>query len=432
MALYRDFFGAVLPAMLAFTLSGVYSIADGFFVGNALGDAALAAINVAYPVTALLLSVGTGLGMGSAVQYAIAAGGGDESGLERALGLPLLLLPLAGLLLTPLILACSPAVLILLGASGEIHALGEAYLRCIAMGAVFQVAGTGLVPVIRNLGGSLAATAAMGAGFLANIALDWLLVWRLSLGMSGAAWATVAGQGVSLGICVLFLLLRRPKARWDRESLPLIGKVLRVGLSPFGLSFSANFTLILVNRSAAAAGGSFAVMCYAPVSYVTYVVTMLFQGVGDRSQPLISLAHGRGDAMRVRRLFRLACLFSAAVGAACMAGVFLTRGWVGILFGASDAVARSVRDILPLFLLGFLPLSFAREATSFFYATEKNTAAYLLIYGEPLCLFLLLLFLPAACGITGTWLSVPLSQLLTGIFAAYLYRRISAGEASVQ
>ena len=60
MALYRDFFGAVLPAMLAFTLSGVYSIADGFFVGNALGDAALAAINVAYPVTALLLSVGTG------------------------------------------------------------------------------------------------------------------------------------------------------------------------------------------------------------------------------------------------------------------------------------------------------------------------------------------------------------------------------------
>lgn len=428
MALCKDFFGAVLPAMLAFTLSGVYSIADGFFVGNALGDEALAAINVAYPVTALLLSTGTGLGMGSAVRYAISAGGGDEAGRRRALGLPLLLLPLAGLLLTPFILFLAPAVLTAFGASGNILALGEAYLRCIALGAVLQVAGTGLVPVIRNLGGSLTATAAMGAGFLANIALDWLLVWRLSLGMSGAAWATVAGQGVSLGICLVFLFLRRPGVCWDRESLPLMGKVLRTGLSPFGLSFSANFTLILINRSAAVTGGSFAVMCYAPVSYITYVVTMLFQGVGDGSQPLLSLAYGRGDGERVRRLFRLSCLFAAAVGAACMAGVFLARGRAAALFGASDTVARSVRDILPVFLLGFLPLSFAREVTSFFYATEKNTAAYLLIYGEPLCLFLLLLFLPAVCGITGTWLAVPVSQLLTGCAAAYLYRRTASAQ----
>ena len=57
--------------MLSFALSGVYAIADGFFVGNALGDNALAAVNMAFPLTAFLQAVGTGIGMGGAILYSI-------------------------------------------------------------------------------------------------------------------------------------------------------------------------------------------------------------------------------------------------------------------------------------------------------------------------------------------------------------------------
>ena len=71
---HKEFFQYVIPSMLAFALSGVYSIADGFFVGNAMGDSALAAINVAYPLTAFLQAIGTGIGMGGAVEYSIAMG----------------------------------------------------------------------------------------------------------------------------------------------------------------------------------------------------------------------------------------------------------------------------------------------------------------------------------------------------------------------
>ena len=74
MKLHKEFFHCVIPSMLAFALSGVYAIADGFFVGNALGDSALAAVNLAYPLTAFLQAVGTGIGMGGAIQYAISAG----------------------------------------------------------------------------------------------------------------------------------------------------------------------------------------------------------------------------------------------------------------------------------------------------------------------------------------------------------------------
>ena len=74
MHIRREFFRYVIPSMLAFALSGIYAIADGFFVGNALGDDALAAVNIAFPLTAFLQAVGTGIGMGGAIAFAIING----------------------------------------------------------------------------------------------------------------------------------------------------------------------------------------------------------------------------------------------------------------------------------------------------------------------------------------------------------------------
>lgn len=84
----KIFYQAVIPSMLAFALSGIYSVADGFFVGNSLGDNALAAINIAYPLTAFIQAVGTGIGMGGAVQFAIHNGSGDYGRSRQFLGFP--------------------------------------------------------------------------------------------------------------------------------------------------------------------------------------------------------------------------------------------------------------------------------------------------------------------------------------------------------
>ena len=54
----RRFIGAVLPSMLAFAFSGLYTIVDGFFIGRNIGDIGLAAVNIAYPLAALVQAVG--------------------------------------------------------------------------------------------------------------------------------------------------------------------------------------------------------------------------------------------------------------------------------------------------------------------------------------------------------------------------------------
>ena len=154
---YKEFFRYVLPSMLAFALSGVYAIADGFFVGNALGDDALAAINIAYPLTAFLQATGTGIGMGGAIQYAISTGRKEQEKARQYFGMSLILLAFFGVFLTAVTLLAAPAILPAFGASGSVLSLGLEYIRYVALGAVFQIAGTGFVPFIRNMGGAVSA-----------------------------------------------------------------------------------------------------------------------------------------------------------------------------------------------------------------------------------------------------------------------------------
>ena len=82
----KKFLRFVLPSMVAFAFTGLYSIVDGFFVGNNVGDDGLAAINVAYPLVAFINAVGTGIGMGGSVMLSIARGRGDARAEKRYLG----------------------------------------------------------------------------------------------------------------------------------------------------------------------------------------------------------------------------------------------------------------------------------------------------------------------------------------------------------
>ena len=71
-------------------------------------------------------------------------------------------------------------------------------------------------------------------------------------------------------------------------------------------------------------------------------------------------------------------------------------------FGTSPEVTEYVIKVLPVFLLGMAFLGISRAVISYFYATEKNTRAYILIYGESVLLAILLMILPRIIGVMGT------------------------------
>lgn len=420
----RTFFSYVIPAVLAFALSGVYTIVDGLFIGRSLWDIGLAAIALGFPIAAFIQAVGTGVGLAGGIHYTIFGAQNDEKKQQNCFSGTAWLLLLLSVLLTAVFVFFAVPLLRLLGAKGEVLAMAAEYVRVIALGAVFQMLATGFVPFIRNMGGATFAMVAMILGFVTNIILDYAFVWVLPWGMAGAVWATIIGQAVTMLAAVLFFVRkkRRIGAVPLSELPPLWGAVLKVSLSPFGLTYSSTITLLLMNRFLLIYGNEQSVAIYSCISYITAIIYLL-QGVGDGCQPLIGLYYGEGKDADVRQTRRTAYFTAFVISTVCAAVVFLTRTKIGLLFGASASANAGVGRYLPFFLATMLLLSFVRITTSYFYATEKAALSYLLVYAEPVCTLVLLLTLPLALKLTGVWAAIPAAQVCAFIIAVIAKRR---------
>ena len=426
----KKFISYVVPSVMAFALSGVYTIVDGFFIGHSMGDAGLAAITIGFPVCALIQSIGTGIGLSGAIRFTILGAQNEMRRQEECFSGVSVLMMLASLVLTGLLYVTAGPAMSLMGAKGELYLMAVEYVKVIAVGTVCQLLATGFVPFIRNMGGARFAMFAMILGFVTNIVLDYVFVWVMELGMAGAAWATVIGQLMTLIAAVVFFIRKKYPVTFSgfSEMRNLWIRVLKVSVSPFGLTFSPTLTLLFMNRFLFTYGNDQSVAVFGTIDYVLCIIYLLLQGVGDGSQPLISDSYGAGEYRDVRAIRLMAYKLASGISVFFMIVVFLTRTKLGPLFGASDAANVEVIYYIPWFLATLLCLSFSRITTTYFYATEKTGFSYILVYGESLLTLLMLCLLPILVpvmmpecdALTGVWLAMPTAQVLNFILALVL------------
>lgn len=423
----KTFFKYVIPSVLSFALSGVYAIVDGYFVGNSMGDAGLSAVNIAYPIVAVIQALGTGIGMGGAIYYSINKAEKKDTEARHFTAGALWLMAASSVILTLLIFFLNETLLGLLGASGEMLSLGEEYISVIAVGTVFQIVGTGLIPFIRNHGGSFYAMISMIAGFVTNIILDYLFVWILEQGTAGAAWATVIGQGVTMLIALAYMLykklftMRIPFKKLGAAS----ASIIKIGIAPFGLAMTPNISLIIINKFSVSYGGEQAIATYACIAYIICIIYLILQGVGDGSQPLVSRYYGEKNHAKVRSVRGLAYGFAMLLSVIGCIIMYLTKGSLGTLFGASAETNAEIAKIMPIFLVSVPFVAINRITTSSFYATEKSAFSYILTFIEPLLMLILMLILPPLFGgQIMIWWSTVLARILSAVLALILKQRV--------
>lgn len=422
----KSFFSYVVPSVLAFALSGVYTVTDGFFIGHKLGDVGLASSSLSYPVCAFIQAVGTGIGLSGAIRFAISKAQNNEKEEKESFSSTFILLVIVGIILSVVFFLLASPVMRLLGARNEMLDLSIKYVKVISLGALFQVLATGLVPVVRNLGGATFSMISMMLGFFTNILLDYLFVWVFDFGISGAAWATVIGQFVTLVSVVCFLIFKKMCVtflKWD-ILLPLFKKILKLSISPFGLTFSQTVTLLLVNRFLLIHGNDHMVAVFGCIDYITTIIYLLLQGVGDGAQPLMSFYYGENNLNKVKIIRKKAYLTAFSLSAVSMVGLYFLRYKIGILFGASSETNVDVAKYLPYFLATIIFISFVRITTAYFYATEKDKYSHMLVYAEPVCILLILIILPIFLGVFGVWIALPLSQIIMFILSCFVKRYV--------
>lgn len=221
-----------LPMMAGNLLQQFYNIADTLIVGRVLGSEALAAVGSAYTLMTFLTSIFLGLSMGSGALFSIYQGKGEKEGLRvTVLHAGVLILGVT-LLLNVAVYLGIDGILVFLKVPEEVYAGMREYLLVIFAGILATSLYNFFSCMLRALGNSTVPLVFLAVSAGLNIALDLLFVMVFSLGIAGAALATVLAQYVSgIGItlyawkCSREFLPGKAELHYDRGILKEIANL---------------------------------------------------------------------------------------------------------------------------------------------------------------------------------------------------------------
>lgn len=402
-----------IPTVFSLLMSGLYGVMDGLFVGRAVGDAGLAAINIAWPIAAVITAVGIGIGSGGSVLYSNSNGKGEQERGELVYHQTITLLFAAAMVLLIVLGFTYPAILSALGAKGDVYQKAVEYIQIIIFGAVFQVMGTGFIPMLRNRNLAFQAMVSMAAGMGVNGVLNYLLLFVVKIGIRGAAVGTIAAQFVVLVISSYLIYGRQKvhlKVVWQHK---IVGEILKIGISAFGLSLAPSIVLLFTNLQCLKYGGDAAVACYAVISYIVFPVQSMLMGIGDGTQPLMSFYSGAKKMEELRFVKKIASIAVVGMGAVFFAIVILVSKYIPDVFGMQMESQAYFGTGMAVSAVSFLFTGLAKFHISYLNATLQVKKAMQLIYGETIVVAPFLIFLlPYVFKINGIWLSLPGTQLI--------------------
>lgn len=410
----KQFLKFVLPAMFTMFLSGLYTIVDGFFIGNAVGDVGLAGIGLVWPITALLMALGMGIGVGGSVLMSTHRGAGDNRKADCARANTIMLLAAVSIIMTILLVCFNPLLVRALGAKGDVYDAALSYIHIIALGGSMQMLASGFIPIIRNSHQTVKAMLIMGGGLIANIVLDALFTMVIPWGLRGAALATIIGQGLTV-ICSIICLSGLKEHKFKRADFILNPKMLlqisKIGISPFGLSLMPSFITVLNNWQCLAYGGNLAVSAYAVVNYFIASVLLLLEGIGEGMQPLISYCNGSKDYKAMHKIRNKGLCAVLLFSAAFLLLTIPARTMLPQFFATSAETANIIHLALPILCIAFPMMGLGKLFTSYFYACGETVSSTLLVYFDPLLFTpLCILVLPRMLGLKGVWMALPGAQ----------------------
>jgi putative MATE family efflux protein len=428
-----------LPIVLVMSMNGLLTVADAVFLGIYVGPDALSAVTLMFPAYMLLAALATLVSSGMSSLLARHLGGGriDEARavFAGAHGLALT----AGFVL----------ILLLLGfgrTATQVAADGSAGIA--AMSYIYLAITIGFSPLmfvlavnsdaLRNEGHVMMMAGLSLSVSLANLALNYVLIVILDLGVAGSAFGTVLAQAFALVFVVGYRLSGRTAlGPRDVFAKPLTSDwpgILSLGapqsLSFIGISLGAAATITVLQRfgaegyeiTVAAFGVTTRIMTFAYLPLLG--LSMAFQTmVGNNAGALL---WQRSDAT-LRLGLGLAFLYCLALEA----GLTFAAPWIGRAFVDDPAVIGEIGRILPVMVAMYFAAGPLMVVATYFQALGDARRAALLSLVKPYAFFLPLLFvLPLGFGEPGIWLSGPVAEgLLVLLTAAVLAGAAQSGSA---
>lgn len=307
----RLLFSLAIPSITAQLVNMLYNIVDRIYIGHMtdIGSDALTGVGVTMPIIIVISAFSSLIGMGGAPRAAIKMGEQNDRDAEKILGNCFSSLLLISITLTIIFLAFGEKLLWVFGASSDTIKYGLEYLNIYVCGTIFVQLTLGLNSFISTQGYAKFSMLTVIIGAVTNIILDPILIFGFSMGVRGAAVATVLSQALSALWVLKFLTGNKTKLKIIKERLKIdktiIMPVMLLGISPFIMQSTEGLLNIAFNFSLQKYGGDIAVGSMTILSSLMQILHLPLVGLTQGAQPITSYNYGAKNNERVKNTFKL-------------------------------------------------------------------------------------------------------------------------------
>lgn len=428
--LLEEFFQYVVLNVCGMIGLSCYILADTYFVSKGLGAYGLAALNLAIPIYSFVHGCGLMMGMGGATRYSIFRGQQKYETANKVFSNTVYFTVTLAVLFVLMGLFFSGEFAALLGADKEIFDMTKTYLRVILLFSPAFMMNDVLICFVRNDGNPGLSMMAMLIGSFANIVLDYIFIFPLRMGILGAVLATGCAPVISMAIMSRHWIKKQNRFHLEKNkiSASLAGKIISLGTPSLIIEVASGIVMIVFNSLILQLRGNIGVAAYGVVANLSLVVSSIYTGIAQGTQPIASRAYGQRDKGGVRKSLKYAVLTMLL-----LSGVI----YLVLLFAANPIIEvfnseqnKQLQQIaikgLKLYFTAIPFVGFNIIISGYFTSTGKAVPAQVvsLLRG----LFLIIpaaLLLSALFGVTGVWLSYPITEGIVAITGIVLYKRFS-------
>ncbi len=333
-AVAPTFFRYLLTSMTGLIAMTSASLVDGIFIGNYVGVPALAAVNLIIPIMALSFGVAIMVGVGGSVRGGKYLGENNIEAASSIFSKTLSFMVLYGLVAIGTALLFERKLFFLLGAGEELFPVMSDYYRIVTPFLFAQFITIVLYFFVRLDGMPSLAAFSLALGAIVNIVLDYLFIAEYGWGLKGAALATGLSEVCSM-IILLSYFFRHDRTLqfklWQSDWIEVLQSAYN-GISEFINEVSGGIITFIFNWMLIQRAGVSGVAAITVVNYALMVGFMVFWGISDTIQVMVSQNFGARKAHRIIDFLKTAVLTISLLSLASIATLLTFSESIILLF----------------------------------------------------------------------------------------------------
>ncbi|MGD1118011.1 MAG: MATE family efflux transporter [Dehalococcoidales bacterium] len=419
-----------LPGMASTISTSLYNIINTIWVSR-IGYEAIAALTVNFPYQILYYAIGGGTGIGIAALVSRRFGENNPDATNHVAGQIFCLSALWGLLFILISVSFPDQIVRILGATPDIVKYSKQYLVITAFGAPLVIFASVIASLLRGSGDAVKPMIIMISSTLINIMLDPFLIFGIGpfprMGVPGAALSTVIAQAFGALLGLYYLLAGKTtyhvKFAHLRPDISILKDIYRIGAPMVVTQVMESFAFLLFNR-VVKSFGSLVIAVVGIIIRISDFAFMPAMGVSNGLLPIVGYNYGAKNYKRLWQAVKLASVGLMILLIVLTIFMVVFAPWIVDVFSNDPELTAKAIPALRIMLSTMLLVGPTMMFITAFQGLSQGPKALFLSLLRQFIFFIpLLLLFRHLFGLTGVWVSMPASDILSfALIFFFIYR----------